>query len=923
MNNLTAGILAHVDAGKTTLTEAILYKSGSLRRLGRVDHKDAFLDHFEMERKRGITIFSKQAVFEWGGNRITLVDTPGHTDFSGETERTLGILDYAVLVISGSEGVQGHTKTLWNMLSLYNIPVIVFINKMDRDDTDRDHILKLLKKELSEGCLDFGNRDEAFTEELAMADESTLDYYMEHDTVPDTEIRRLIRERKIFPCYFGSALKLEGIEEFLTAFSECTEPVPRPQEFGARVYKIARDDKGERLTFLKVTGGSLKVRSLPDKKHKINQIRIYSGSLYETVQEAEAGTVCAVTGLDESYAGQGLGFEKDLKKALLQPVLHYQLLLPEGKDAMEIMKELRELEEEEPLLRIGWNSAAGEIRVQLMGDVQVEVLKAMIRDRFGVDVEFGPGSIVYKETLLSPVIGVGHYEPLRHYAEVHVRMDPLPVGSGMEYASECSEDVLDRNWQRLILTHFQEKEHKGVLTGSPLTDVRLTLTTGRAHLKHTEGGDFRQAAYRAIRQGLMRGESGLLEPWYDYRLEIPVTETGRAMADIQKRNGTFTGPEIDESGERAVLTGKAPAATMNGYSTEVLSYTKGTGKLAMTFRAYEPCHNEEEVIERIAYDCDADTENPSSSVFCAHGAGFLVPWYDVPDFMHLKDDRINEAEEDAADLGDKKEGFEDQAPDAFHRGRPHKRPGLVSEEGRPGALPDDDPAFQAIYEREFGTGKSREDKYSGYRRRNSNSPKESISQAAGYPDYSGKKEDGRKGKPKINKKDFLLVDGYNVIFAWEELRDQANENLDGARMKLAEILSNYQGFTGCTVILVFDAYKVKGGKGEIYKYHNIYIVFTKEAETADRYIEKTTHEIGRKHNVTVATSDNVEQVIVMGQGARRMSSEDLHEEIERVEKEIREMTKEKKMRHNYLFDQMDDDLAEWMEEVRLGKSVFE
>lgn len=937
MKNLTVGILAHVDAGKTTLTEALLYRNGSLRKLGRVDHKDAFLDHFALERKRGITIFSKQAVLDRGDCHITLVDTPGHTDFSGETERTLQILDYAIMVISGTEGVQGHTKTLWDMLSVYRVPVILFVNKMDREEADREGILSILQEQLSDACLDFsswkndsGEMDPDFLEDLAMTDEKVLDYYMDHGQVPETELKRLIRERKVFPCYFGSALKLTGVEEFLDGMTRLMEPGPGREDFGARVYKIARDDRGERLTFLKVTGGLLQVRTMPDGKHKINQIRIYSGAGYEAVPEVEAGTVCAVTGLEESFVGQGLGFEKDLNRSILQPVLHYQLILPEGTDSAGMIRQLRDLEEEEPLLHVTWDSASGQIHVQLMGDVQIDILKAMIHDRFGVDVEFGPGNIVYKETLLAPVIGVGHYEPLRHYAEVHVRMDPLPCGSGIEYASECSEDVLDRNWQRLILTHFQEKEHLGVLTGSPLTDIKMTLTTGRAHLKHTEGGDFRQATYRAIRQGLMMGKSRLLEPWYDFRLEVPAGETGRAMTDIQQRFGTFTGPEMDASGETALLTGKAPAATMNGYQTTLLSYTRGLGRLTLTFRGYEPCHNEDEVVAEIGYDCEGDTDNPSSSVFCAHGAGFLVPWNQVPDYMHMEDQGNTLSDGEDMDPGDS---------DSL-RARPGTPSGPHSMK-RTSTAPENDPAFQAIYEREFGKGREKEDQYSGFRsrrpadhdsRRSGNSlnrsdgpkktPGQEVHDGTSTGESRRESRTGQSRKARIQKKDYLLVDGYNVIFAWDELNELARDNMDGARMKLAEILSNYQGFIGCTVILVFDAYKVKGGKGEVQKYHNIYIVYTKEAETADQYIEKTTHEIGRKHNVTVATSDGVEQVIVMGQGAMRMSSRDLHEEIERIETEIRKMSEARRLNHNYLFDQMDEDMAKWIEKVRLGQSVF-
>ena len=895
MNNLAIGILAHVDAGKTTLTEALLYETGYLKKLGRVDHRDAFLDNYELEKKRGITIFSKQAVFDLDDRHITLVDTPGHVDFSAEMERTLGILDYAILVISGADGVQAHTHTLWKLLAMYHIPVFLFVNKMDQPETDRSRLMSDIKKELSEDCIDFGQDPELLYDEIAMADERVLEIYMEKNSIPDTEIGRLIRERKTFPCFFGSALKLQGVDRLIEAMNSYMFSPRWPEEFGARVYKISRDERGDRQTFLKLTGGRLKVRDNIGDKDKVHQIRIYSGASYETIQEAAAGTVCAVTGLSETFAGQGLGYEKSRERPMLEPILHYQMLFEDSVDMTAAIGKLRELEEEEPLLHIAWNPALNEVHVQLMGDVQTEILKSMILDRFGLNVEFGPGNIIYRETVKEPVVGFGHYEPLRHYAEVHVRIDPLPQGSGIEYASECSEDELDRNWQRLILTHFQEREHPGVLTGSPITDVRLTLIAGRAHKKHTEGGDFRQATYRAIRQGLKSGESVLLEPWYDYRLEVPAGEIGRAMSDLQMKHGSFTGPELDDSGTMAAITGQAPACLMNGYQKEVLSYTGGKGRLILSFSGYMPCHNSEEVVESVGYDSERDVDNPTSSVFCAHGAGFLVPWYEVPDYIHLE----NESEKN-----DKKTaGY--QVPEGA---------GSVSRGQRTaggGPAMKEDAAFQAIYEREFGARLRQEDRYSGFRRK-------TVS-------FNETKERKRPGpsRPKTEKKDFLLVDGYNVIFAWEELKGLAQDNMDAARMKLAEILSNYQGFTGCNVILVFDAYKVKGNRGEVTRYHNIYVVYTKEAETADQYIEKTTHEIGRKHNVTVATSDGVEQVIVMGQGASRMSSRDLHDEIERIEQEIRKMGEDRIPERNYLFDQMDENLAALMEEIRLGRSFFQ
>ncbi|SCH85645.1 Vegetative protein 19 [uncultured Eubacterium sp.] len=884
------GILAHVDAGKTTLSEGMLYLSGTVRKLGRVDHKDAFLDTYFLERDRGITIFSKQAVFSLGNRRINLLDTPGHVDFSAEMERTLQVLDYAVLVISGADGVQGHTETLWKLLKLYEIPTFIFINKMDQPGTDRESLLAELKERLDEGCIVFGKgKNVESLEEIAMTDEAVLDYFMEHETVRNEDICRLIRERKIFPCYFGSALKLDGVQELLAGFEEYMKPFDGKKEFGARVFKISRDDKGERLTFLKVTGGKLVVKMPINKAEKINQIRIYSGAKYEAVNEVEAGGVCAVTGLSSSYIGQGLGVEKGTAAPFLEPVLTYQMILPEGADTTKVLRELKQLEEEEPLLNIVWNPALEEIHVQLMGEVQTEILKTMIAERFHLDVEFGTGKIVYKETIKSPVVGVGHYEPLRHYAEVHLKMEPLEAGSGLVFDTDCSEDVLDRNWQRLILTHLQEREHPGVLTGAPITDMKITIVAGRAHLKHTEGGDFRQATYRAVRQGLKSAESVLLEPWYSFVLEVPSEQVGRAMSDIGQMNGSFEGPEAEDKQGMVRLTGTAPASEMRDYQREVWAYTKGRGRITLTLKGYEPCHNAEEVIEEIGYDSERDVDNPTGSVFCAHGAGFLVKWDEVPEYMHIKEDFLAE-----------KPGIEQDEVMAVQMGNHCNYSGGYS------FSYDDDPELLTIMEREFGSKQKERDRYSSYR-------KQTVSTPVLHTTVIKENEP---------KKEYLLVDGYNIIFAWEELNELAKASIDAARNKLMDILSNYQGFIGCTLILVFDAYKVKGNQGEVQKYHNIYVVYTKEAETADQYIEKTTHEIGRKYKVTVATSDALEQVIVMGQGAYRISARDFYEEVERTEKQIREINeRERGEKRNYLLDYAKEEDAREMEKVRLGKTT--
>lgn len=890
MENIVMGILAHVDAGKTTLSEGMLYLSGTVRKLGRVDHKDAFLDTYSLERDRGITIFSKQAVFSLGNRRINLLDTPGHVDFSAEMERTLQVLDYAVLVISGADGVQGHTETLWKLLKLYEIPTFIFINKMDQPGTDRESLLTELKERLDEGCIVFGKEKNVESlEEIAMTDEAVLDYFMEHETVRNEDICRLIRERKIFPCYFGSALKLDGVQELLAGFEEYMKPFDGKKEFGARVFKISRDDKGERLTFLKVTGGKLVVKMPINKAEKINQIRIYSGAKYEAVNEVEAGGVCAVTGLFSSYIGQGLGVEKGTAAPFLEPVLTYQMILPEGADTTKVLRELKQLEEEEPLLNIVWNPALEEIHVQLMGEVQTEILKTMIAERFHLDVEFGTGKIVYKETIKSPIVGVGHYEPLRHYAEVHLKMEPLEAGSGLIFDTDCSEDVLDRNWQRLILTHLQEREHPGVLTGAPITDMKITIVAGRAHLKHTEGGDFRQATYRAVRQGLKSAESVLLEPWYSFVLEVPSEQVGRAMSDIGQMNGSFEGPEAEDKQGMVRLTGTAPASEMRDYQREVWAYTKGRGRITLTLKGYEPCHNAEEVIEEIGYDSERDVDNPTGSVFCAYGAGFLVKWDEVPEYMHIKEDFLAE-----------KPGIEQDEVMAVQMGNHCNYSGGYS------FSYDDDPELLTIMEREFGSKQKERDRYSSYRKQTVSTPVRHTTVI-------------KENEPK---KEYLLVDGYNIIFAWEELNELAKASIDAARNKLMDILSNYQGFIGCTLILVFDAYKVKGNQGEVQKYHNIYVVYTKEAETADQYIEKTTHEIGRKYKVTVATSDALEQVIVMGQGAYRISARDFYEEVERTEKQIREINeRERGEKRNYLLDYAKEEDAREMEKVRLGKTT--
>lgn len=893
--HLCIGLLAHVDAGKTTLSEAMLYTAGSIRKMGRVDNKDAFLDTFALERARGITIFSKQARLVLDENtEVFLLDTPGHVDFSAEMERTLQILDYAILVVSGADGVQGHTETLWKLLTRYEIPTFLFVNKMDQEGTDRKKLMQNLQKYLSGNCLDFTSEqgidgllsDEIFAENAAVCDEAVLERYLETGEMEKEDLVSMISKRKIFPCFFGSALKLNGVEEMMHAVSVLTREPSYPEAFGAKVYKIARDEQGNRLTFLKVTGGCLNVKE-ELLEEKVNQIRIYSGAKYETAGQVKAGEVCAVTGLSKTYPGEGIGCESESFLPVLEPVLTYQIRIPQDCDVHKMLQNLKQLEEEEPLLHIVWNERLGEIHAQLMGEVQTEILKSMIAERFGVRVEFGAGNIVYKETIRNTVEGVGHFEPLRHYAEVHLLLEPGEPGSGMHFLSNCSEDVLDKNWQRLILTHLEEKEHLGVLSGSPVTDIQITLVSGRAHQKHTEGGDFRQATYRAVRQGLKKAESVLLEPYYEYRLEVPSEMVGRALSDLQRMNGTFGSPE--QIGEMAVLSGEAPVALMQDYQRKVISYTKGRGRLSCSLSGYKPCSNAEEVLTAIGYDSERDLENPTGSVFCAHGAGFVVPWDQVEDYMHLESVFKPKEEEPEQDP------FDEQAVSAAVQ-----RARYVSS-----LSPEEERELEEMAEASRRKREQARKKYS-YRKKELDTGSNSTGE------YKSRKRERRK--------EYLLVDGYNIIFAWEELRELAKINIDGARGRLMDILSNYQGIRKCTLILVFDAYKVEGFPGEIQQYHNIHVVYTKEAETADQYIEKVAHEIGRKYEVTVATSDGTEQVIIRGQGCHLLSAKELHTEIVLAQKELRENHMEKaESTKNYLFHYLDEETAKEMEEVRLGK----
>lgn len=880
MKKLNIGILAHVDAGKTTLSEALLYISGSIRKIGRVDNKDAFLDTDAMEKERGITIFSKQAEFTYQDMAVTLLDTPGHVDFSAEMERTLQVLDYAVLLINGADGIQAHTRTLWRLLARYNLPVFIFVNKMDQQGAEKQSLLLKLQENLSSSCIDFEDAEgETFLENVAVCDEALLEIFLERGSIEDAQICRLIRERRIFPVFFGSALRIEGVEELLQGILRFAKEPSYPERFSARVFKISRDMQGNRLTYLKVTGGCLRVRDTlrgcredteaeaRDWEEKVTGLRVYSGEKFETLQEAPAGTVCAVTGLSYTFPGEGLGEEGEQELPLLEPVLVYRVILPPDEDAAGMLPKLKLLEEEEPQLHVVWDDTLKEIQVRIMGEIQLEILQRQIKDRFGIVVEFGEGSVIYKETVAEPTVGVGHFEPLRHYAEVQLLLEPGETGSGLVFTSVCSEDVLARNWQRLVLTHLEEKEHRGVLTGAPITDMRITLLTGRAHLKHTEGGDFRQATYRAVRQGLMEAPCVLLEPYYAFTLEIPEKLVGRAMTDIDRMHGTPGMPKIEN--QTALLTGIAPVVTMRGYQKEVNAYTQGLGRLSCTLKGYFPCHNTEEVMERLSYDPEADLRNPTGSVFCAHGAGFVVPWDEVRDYMHTEPmDALryaNGGEESDSPVSQERGGITGEyvAPRSMPRGKTEPYSAALSSE-----------EIDSILEQAFGAN-----------RRNGDAPRKGIYKRPGKVKAEPVT---RSFKPIEKKTEYLLVDGYNVIFAWEELAELAKVSIDGARGRLLDILCDYQGMRDGELIVVFDAYRVQGHKTEITDYHNIHVVFTKEAETADQYIEKFAHENSRKYRVTVATSDGLEQIIIRGEGCSLLSARDLLYEVERVKKQLRE-----------------------------------
>ena len=982
---LVMGILAHVDAGKTTLSEGILFETGTIRKMGRVDNRDAYLDTYALERERGITIFSKQAVFELGDLSVTLLDTPGHVDFSAEMERTLQVLDCAVLVVSGADGVQGHTETLWKLLKRYEIPTFVFVNKMDQAGTDREALMSQLHTHLDENCVAFdhvadasgkgagmeGNSgsvnhcgdgqpmmiekiletaDEEWLEALAMCEESAMEEYLESGTLKVERVHEMIRTRKVFPCYFGSALRLDGVDGLLEGIRELSPCHVYGKEFGAKVFKISRDAQGNRLTHMKITGGVLCVKDMIDgcetgEAEKVNQIRVYSGSKFETVNEAEAGMICAVMGPAQTHPGQGIGVESESELPLLEPVLTYRLMFPEGGDLHKMLGDLRQLEEEEPELHVVWDEELGEIQAQVMGEVQIEVLKSLILERFGTVVEFGEGNIVYKERLTAPVEGVGHFEPLRHYAEVHLLMEPADRGSGLQFEADCSEDALDRNWQRLILTHLEEKHHRGVLTGAEITDMKITLIAGRAHQKHTEGGDFRQATYRAVRQGLCEacavGDYELLEPFYEFRLEIPAESVGRAMSDLDRMQAKFFGPEPE--GERMGIEGSAPVSLMRDYQREVVSYTRGRGRLACTLKGYFPCHNAVEVVESAHYDAEADLYNPTGSVFCAHGAGFVVPWDQVKSYMQVESPIAKVLEQARA------------SDQAGVTGRENLSGGYSGGAGRYSGYTSSTPSYgvtedelEEIFTRTYGESKRRLPNESGPRvveydpQRAEQIRRNQRTRTANGALRGGKRADGNgsndsvihsvpgTGRPGYLKQnsakldEYLLVDGYNILYAWDELRELMQVTLDGARHRLMDMLCNYQGYRGCHLIVVFDAYKVPGGTGSVSDYHNIHVVYTKEAETADQYIEKFAHEMGRKYRVTVATSDGLEQLIIRGQGCLLMSAKDLEEDMERVSRQIEEERGNlPKPGKRYLFAEVEKDLAEYLEKIKKGEITLE
>lgn len=849
-NYLTTAIVAHVDAGKTTLSEGILYKTGITRTLGRVDHGDAFFDTHNLERKRGITIFSKQAVFPLGTKTVTLLDTPGHMDFYAEMERTLGVLDYAILVISAPDGVTGQVDTLWKLLEKYDVPTFIFINKMDQAGCLIENVMENLHKCLGNECVLFNEETDEFYENAASCDEDLMEEYFDSGVLSDESITRAVKTRRIVPCYSGSALKMTGISEFLKGMERFTSCSEYPEAFGARVFKITRDDKGGRLTHMKLTGGTLSVKEIVGEE-KINQIRIYSGTKFEAVNTAEAGQIVSVTGPDATFSGQGLGFENHGDKPVIDSVLSYQVILSEDTDVHEAFVKLSQLSEEIPELHVLWNDADGSVRMNLMGEIQAEIIKNIVSDRFGFDIGYSQGTVMYKETIKGKSYGVGHYEPLKHYAEVHLAMEALPEGSGLVFDTICSEDILDRNWQRLIMTHLMEREHPGVLTGAPITDMKISIATGRAHIKHTEGGDFRQATYRAIRQGLRRAENVLLEPFYSYTLELPPDMVGRAMSDIQRMSGTCT-PDDQTREDMTVITGICPVSTMNGYQKEVVSYTRGKGRLSCIFGGYMPCHNSEEVIAEAAYSPDNDVDNPTGSIFCSHGGGTFVPWDEVEKYMHLE---MAVQEKDIYDSG---EGLP----------RPHRKAEYSQAE------------LDAVFQMTYGVSKREQNRF----RR---SPR--LIQAE--PSVPGPKV--QSGYNKSDAEEILIIDGYNIIFAWEELKEMSSLNLEAARDMLIDILRNYQGYTGTKIILVFDAYKQKGASEHNESYEDLKVVYTRENETADRYIETFVTENAKKYKITVATSDGLEQVMVFGQGALRMPARELRERIMNTNREITELISKK------------------------------
>lgn len=879
-NRYVLGILAHVDSGKTTLAESILYTSGSIRKLGRVDHKDSFLDNYDVERTRGITVFSKQAQFCIGEKEICLLDTPGHVDFSTEMERTLQVLDYAILVISSADGVQGHTMTLWNLLKRHHIPVFLFVNKMDQPGTDRNRVLDEVQKQLDTSCIDFGSSmkpDPEFYDSVAMCDEKLMEEFLVSEKIEVCHIRDAIMQRKIFPCLFGSALKQEGVDELLKVLDCFMQDKDYPKEFGARIFKIAHDEQNNRLTYMKITGGILRVKSILSNgawSEKADQLRIYSGNQYKAVNEVCAGMICAVTGLKSTFSGEGIGIEDKIEIPVLEPVLNYKLILPPECNIHEFYKKICILDEEDPQLHVAWNEQLNEIHIQIMGEVQIEVLKNLIADRFHVMVDFGAGNIIYKETIVEPVIGIGHFEPLRHYAEVHLLMEPLERGSGLEFVSRCSDEMLDKNWQRLILTHLEEKKHIGVLTGAEITDMRISVISGKAHQKHTEGGDFRQATYRAVRNGMKKSKSILLEPVYAFRIEVPQELLGRVMSDIQQRNGKFESPCIENG--VAVLQGTAPVICMRDYQLEMNSFSHGKGKIFCTLNGYDLCHNAENVISERAYDSENDAENPTGSIFCSHGAGYYVDWNKVADFAHIKDEltKLDNSKNDIDQASQKNIDKKSDFGDMF----------IAQEE------------IDEIFEKTFGRTKQKRRGWG----------KTIVSPEVKQGSYQGVENPYENER----KDSYLLVDGYNIIFAWEDLNELAKINIDSARDLLMDILCNYQGYKKVNLILVFDAYKVHGGQGAVVRYHNIHVVYTKEAETADQYIEKVTNELGKKHHVTVATSDRLEQMIVWGQGAKRLSANGLREEIEHINKEIKEksVSLDKHSNSNSLSDYLSEEV---------------